>query len=137
MRTRDELPTPCLQIDLKVAKRNIQRLANYAAEHKLSVRPHTETHKSLLLSRLQMDAGAGGLTVAKVGEGEVMAGASRDLLLGYPTLDAPRTERVAKLAHDHAVHVAVDSKEAVDALAAAGTNAGSTIGILVDLDVGF
>lgn len=140
--------TPALVLDGPTVERNVCRLADYTAAHGLALRPHTKTHKSLRLAKLQLAAGAAGLTVAKVGEAELMAAASDDLLLAYPALDPARTERLAALAAkigpspaDAApaaagLRVAVDSAQAVDALALAACRAGSTIGILVDLDVG-
>jgi D-serine deaminase-like pyridoxal phosphate-dependent protein len=131
-----ELPTPALVMDGAVVRQNIQRLADYAVVHHLNIRPHTKTHKSRQIAHLQMDSGAIGLTVAKFGEAEVMAEACDDLLLAYPALDPWRANHLAKLASRLTLHVAVDSINAVDALATAAKNYGSTIGILVDLDVG-
>ena len=124
-------------IDLEVAQRNIERLSSYARQHSLAVRPHTKTHKSLVIARRQLDSGATGLTVAKAGEAEVMAAVSDDLLVAYPVLDVHRANRIAKLASDRILRVGVDSGMAVDALGSAARRAGSTVGILVDLDIGF
>ena len=137
MASTDVPSTPGLVIDAGVAKRNIDRLADYARAHRLRVRPHTKTHKSVRVARMQVKAGAGGLTVAKAGEAEVMAAASDDLLVAYPALDPHRCHRLAALAGRATVRVAVDSEQAVDALASAARDAGATIGILADLDVGF
>ena len=131
-----ELPTPALVLDGPVVRRNLHRLASYASEHKLRVRPHAKTHKSILLAGMQLESGAKGLTVAKWGEAEVMAEVCDDLLLAYPALDRWRASHLAWLARRVNLHVAVDSTEAVDALAAATREAGSTLGMLVDLDVG-
>lgn len=117
-------------------RRNLDRLATYAAEHGLGVRPHTKTHKSQALAKAQLDAGAVGLTVAKVGEALVMAEVGDDLLLAYPAVDAARTRRIAELARERTVRVAVDTPEAVDALDAAARQAGSVLGMLADLDLG-
>ena len=57
-------PTPSLIIDLPTVKRNLARLADYARNNHLAIRPHTKTHKSLRMARMQLDAGAKGLTVA-------------------------------------------------------------------------
>jgi len=134
----DQVPaTPALVVDLPTAQRNIQRLADYARQHQLQVRPHTKTHKSRLMARLQMEAGAYGLTVAKVGEAEVLAKETTDLLVAYPAIDPVRTKRLAELARQMTLRVAVDSQAGLQALAQAAKAAGSTIGILVDLDVGF
>ena len=55
----------------------------------LRLRPHTKTHKSILLARQQLALGAAGLTVAKTGEAEVMLGAEpRDLLVAFPVIGA-------------------------------------------------
>ena len=90
--------TPALVIDLSVVERNVARLASYAAEHHVAIRPHTKTHKSLWMAGRQIAAGAIGLTAAKVGEAEIMARAARDLLVAYPVVDAHRCSRVARLA---------------------------------------
>jgi len=86
---------------------------------------------------MQLEFGAGGLTVAKVGEAEVMAGICSDVLIAYPVVDQSRCRRLARLARTTQVRVAIDSAQAADALGAAVQEAGSKIGILVDLDVGF
>lgn len=132
----DELPTPALVIDAAVVRRNLARMADYSARHKLAVRPHTKTHKSRKLGAMQLEAGCRGLTAAKVGEAEVMADVCDDLLLAYPAVDPARTNRIARLAARTKLKVAIDSAEAADALALAARNAGTTLGVLVDLDVG-
>jgi D-serine deaminase-like pyridoxal phosphate-dependent protein len=85
---------------------------------------------------MQLEAGCRGLAVAKVGEAEVMANVCDDLLLAYPALDSARTTRIAKLAASKTVRVGVDSSEATLAIASAARSAETTVGILVDLDVG-
>lgn len=134
--TLEDLPTPAVVIDLPTVKRNVDRLAGYCQTHRLSLRPHTKTHKSLFMAQLQLDAGAPGLTVAKVGEAEVMVQVADDVLIAYPALDAARAERIAQLAAATTLRVAIDSTIAADALAEHARQEGSTIGILVDLDVG-
>jgi len=129
--------TPALVLDLSTLTHNAHRLADYAHAHGLQVRPHTKTHKSLEMARLQLDCGAIGLTVAKVGEAEVMAAASPDLLVAYPAVDPQRTQRLAQLAGSATVRVAVDSLAGIEALANAARAAGTTIGLLVDIDVGY
>lgn len=133
------LPTPALVIDGAVARRNIDRLAAHCRAHGMSLRPHTKTHKSRFIGGLQLAAGAIGLTVAKVGEAEVMAtaGEPADLLMAYPAVDPARTARLARLAGDVPVAVGLDTAAAATALSTAAHAAGTTIGVLVDLDVGF
>jgi D-serine deaminase-like pyridoxal phosphate-dependent protein len=89
------------------------------------------------MARKQVASGSEGLTVAKVGEARVMAQASNDIFMAYPGLDPTRTAALAELAKTKTVRVGIDSAYAVKALAAAAVAAGSTIGVLVDVDIGF
>lgn len=136
----DTIPTPALVLDATKVRRNIERMATYTKRWSIANRPHTKTHKSVAIAGLQLAAGATGLTVAKVGEAEVLARAfgdrEPDLLVAYPAVDTARTVRLAALARTATIRVAIDSPEAIAALSAAASEAGTTIGILVDLDVG-
>lgn len=134
---KENIPfTPALVIDQPAVQRNIQRLAKYASDHHLKVRPHTKTHKSRLIAHWQVEAGATGLTFAKVGEMEALQELSSDLLLAYPAIDSARQSRLVELAREKTVRVAFDSAEGIDRLAAAARAANVNIGVLVDLDVG-
>jgi D-serine deaminase-like pyridoxal phosphate-dependent protein len=128
--------TPALVVDPDIVRRNINRLAGYAATHGLGIRPHTKTHKSRMLARLQLEAGAVGLAVAKAGEAEQMMPVCDDVLIAYPAVDPARVQRIAELARAKTVRVAIDSVFAIEALAGAASAAGSTIGVMVEMDVG-
>lgn len=132
-----EIPTPALIVDSRIVDRNLARMAAYCREHGLALRPHAKTHKSLEMTRRQIAIGAIGITVAKIGEGETLAGATPSLLIAYPCVKAAKADRIAALAHDKSVLVAVDSSESIDVIGGAARGAGVTIGILVDLDIGF
>ncbi len=131
-----ELPTPSLVIDADTTRRNIRAMADYAARHNLKLRPHTKTHKSLKLACFQIEAGAIGLTVAKPGEASTMAAASDDILMAYPAVTPQGCQALAQLACESTVRIAIDSPAGAQALNAAAATAESTIGILVDVDVG-
>ena len=133
----ESLPTPVLLIDAATVRRNLAKMAAYTSEHGLKLRPHTKTHKSTLLARMQLEKGAGGLTVAKPGEAKVMAQVGDDILMAYPAVDPARCAELAELAKTKTIRVGIDSSYAADQIAAAARSAGVTIGILVDLDVGF
>ena len=130
------LPTPALVIDGSTVRRNVQRLADYAASKGIAIRPHTKTHKLRKLAKLQLEAGAIGLTVAKVSEAEVITDRQQDVFLAYPPIGEQRAERLAALGRDRTMRAAVDSLEAIEATSAAAYVVGTTIGLLVDLDVG-
>lgn len=136
-KTIDNVPTPAVLIDLPTVRRNLRRAADYAARHKLALRPHTKTHKSKLMARLQIESGAIGLAVAKAGEAEALASVDGNILVAYPTLDPIRIEKLVHLARTgKTIRVAVDSAFAADQLGYAGHAAGIPFGLLVDLDVG-
>ena len=65
--------TPAVVVDLEVLRRNVRRMAEAADSAGLTLRPHAKTHKIPEIGRLQVEAGAAGLTVATVGEAEVFA----------------------------------------------------------------
>lgn len=133
----DDLDTPAILIDLDVMERNLRRVADYARAHNLRLRPHTKTHKIPALARRQLDFGAAGVTVAKVGEAEVMLGAQPpDLLVAYPVVGARKLERLMALARQAQITVSLDSLAAAGPLSAAASAAGLEIGILAEIDVG-
>jgi D-serine deaminase-like pyridoxal phosphate-dependent protein len=133
-----ELETPALLIDLDVMERNLVRVAAYAREHGLRLRPHTKTHKTPALGKRQVELGAAGLTVAKVGEAEVMAQAGGPgLLVAYPIIGASKLARLAAVARNMPVTVSLDSEEAARQLSEAGSRHGVSFGVLVEVDLGF
>jgi len=132
-----ELETPVLLVDLDRMERNLDRAAEYCRQHDLRLRPHTKTHKTPEIGRLQLDRGAVGLTVAKVGEAEVMtASGTDDLLVAYPILGESKLERLMEVARRVSVTMALDSSEALQQLSAAAAKAGVTVGVLVEANVG-
>ena len=69
----DELETPVPVVDIDQLQANISRLQTYLNAHRIANRPHVKTHKIPQIARLQMDAGAVGITCQKVSEAEVFA----------------------------------------------------------------
>jgi D-serine deaminase-like pyridoxal phosphate-dependent protein len=132
-----DLATPCLIVDEATVRRNISRMADYCRSHSLKLRPHTKTHKSRRVAQLQLESGACGLTTAKVGEAEVLGDLTDDILIAYPAVDPARTTRLAALARERTVRVAIDSAIAATALSRAASTASVKVGALIDLDVGF
>ena len=92
-------PTPHVHVDRDVLERNIDAMQRASAGAGLAFRPHAKTHKSLHVGRLQVAAGASGLTVGTLGEAEVFAaGGLDDLFIAYPLVPrGPKAERLAAL----------------------------------------
>ena len=101
-----ELDTPVLYVDRDVLERNIGRMQEQCRAWGVALRPHVKTHKIAEIAQLQLDAGAIGITVAKVGEAEVLPG--DDVLVAYPLVRA-KLPRLRALAETRRVTVAVDS----------------------------
>jgi D-serine deaminase-like pyridoxal phosphate-dependent protein len=133
-----ELPTPALIIDLDVAKRNLDRMAGYCRSHHLNLRPHTKTHKMVEFARMQLERGAIGLAVAKTGEAEIMAqSGAMQILVAHPIFGEEPLQRLARLACDAEMIIAIDSHTAAAAISRAASRHGCTFGILVEFDAGF
>jgi D-serine deaminase-like pyridoxal phosphate-dependent protein len=133
----DELSTPSLTVDLDVLERNLDRMASSCRKQKIGLRPHTKTHKTPEVARMQLDRGAVGLTVAKVGEAEVMAEAGLDdILIAYPIFGSEKLRRLAGLARSRRIIVSLDSQATALELSRAASEQGSTVGVLVEFDVG-
>src|SRR5690606_16081947 len=63
---KSDLDTPAYCIDVDVMDANIARMASFLAERGKQWRPHAKCHKSPIIARREIDAGAIGVTVAKV-----------------------------------------------------------------------
>ena len=120
-----ELDTPALYVDLDVLERNIAHMQEQCRAWGVALRPHTKTHKIPEIAQMQLDAGAIGITVAKVGEAEVLPG--KDVLIAYPLVKS-KVARLQVLAKTRRVKVAVDSVEVARDLPGIET--------LVEIDVG-
>ena len=95
--TLAELDTPALLVDLDVLEANLAEMAAVAGRAGVRLRPHTKTHKSPEIARMQVEAGAAGITCAKLGEAEVMADAGLDdLLIAYPLVGEGKLRRLRR-----------------------------------------
>lgn len=133
----DDLETPVPIIDLDVVERNVTRWQARCDQLGIANRPHIKTHKLVGLARFQMDTGAKGITVQKLGEAEVMAGAGiSDMLLTFNVIGRQKAKRLTDLARRTVISVVADNHDMVDGLAQAGRDAGRDIGVLVECDTG-
>jgi D-serine deaminase-like pyridoxal phosphate-dependent protein len=136
--TRDvDLDTPALLLDLTLLEANIAKMASFAREAGVHLRPHAKTHKSPRIAALQLAAGAIGVTCQKLGEAEVMAEAGIEgILISNEIVGAQKIDRLMALARRADVMVAVDDARNADDLSRAAVAAGLTLQMLVEVDVG-
>ena len=135
---REELDTPCMVVDEAIMHQNIAEMAAFAASVGVRLRPHMKTHKTPLIARLQIAAGAVGATCAKLGEAEVFVeqGGVEDVLLAYPIVGPPKLRRLATLMERAHVTVALDSREAGAALADAMAALDRMLDVYVEVNTG-
>ncbi|HEU4810657.1 MAG TPA: alanine racemase [Nocardioides sp.] len=128
--------TPYLRVDLARLRHNIGRTAQWADAAGVALRPHVKTHKSMEIARLQLAAGARGISVATVGEAETFVRHGvNDVFVAYPLwLDEQSAGRLRDLGSDAVVAIGVDS---VEGAANAGRLLGdSAVEVLVEVDSG-
>jgi D-serine deaminase-like pyridoxal phosphate-dependent protein len=132
-----DLETPVLTADLDAVERNIARMQAYCDEHGIALRPHIKTHKLPEVARLQVEAGARGITCQKLGEAEVMAAAGiDDILVSFPLVGEAKAERLAALAQRITVSTVGDSAAVANGLSAVLARRGVDVGFLVECDTG-
>lgn len=132
----DEVETPIGMVDLDRARANAQNVVAYLQQHGMAWRPHVKTHKSLDVARIQLEAGAAGLTVATPHEAEVMSTLCNDLLLAYPPLGDSKLSRLVQLPAHVRLTVGLDSHAALEPLASKASQHGRTFGVLIEFDAG-
>ena len=131
--------TPAVVVDLDRVERNIARLQAACDAAGLANRPHIKTHKSPVLARMQIAAGARGITCQKLGEAEVMAAAGiDDILVSYNLVGPHAVGRLGRLLRESPVRltVAADNPVTVAGLEEAARAGGRTLDVVVECDTG-
>lgn len=129
------LPTPTTVVLLDRLERNLSRMAGYAAENGFALRPHAKTHKCPQIVKRQLALGATGITVATIGEAEILAADHEglDLFIAYPLWAGEDSlRRLAALAENSQLTVGTDSAEAADRLAPLA----GQVRVMVEVDCG-
>lgn len=133
-----DLDTPALVADAEVVVRNVRQMQRAMDERRILLRPHVKTHKSVALARMQLEAGAHGITVGTLGEAEVFVEAGiQDVFLAYPLwASAPKTSRLRTLLERVDLLVGVDGVEAAEVLGEAMRGAGRRLRVSIEIDSG-
>ena len=140
MTTLYDLDTPAVTILLDRVEGNIRRVQALVAGHGMANRPHIKTHKIPAIGKMQVAAGAVGITCQKLGEVEVFADAevADDILLTFNIVGEPKTNRLMELsARVKRLAVVADNEMVVRGLSEAGKRHGRDVPLLIECDVGF
>jgi D-serine deaminase-like pyridoxal phosphate-dependent protein len=133
----DEIDTPALVVELDAFERNLAKMARFARERGVRLRPHAKTHKCPTIALKQIAAGAVGQCCQKVGEAEALVhGGVRDVLVSNEVVGDAKLRRLAALAADANVGLCFDAVEQVEAASRIARERGVRIDALVEIDVG-
>ena len=132
----EALDTPALLVDLDAVEHNARRIADACRRAGIVWRPHVKACKTPQLAQILLDAGAVGLTCAKVSEAEAMAdGGLDDLLIANEVVGERKVARLVELAQHAKLCVAVDDEANLTMIAQHAEAAGVVVDVLVDVDV--
>jgi len=133
----EELPTPSLIVDIDKMQGNINSWQQHVDQYGVALRPHIKTHKVPDIAKMQIAAGAKGITSAKISEAEVFARQGiNDIYIAYPIIGEDKWQGAAELARENRMIVGADSEIGLRGLSAAAVRAGSTIEIRVEFESG-
>jgi D-serine deaminase-like pyridoxal phosphate-dependent protein len=133
----NQIETPAAVVDLDVMHANILQMQQYMDEHGIANRPHIKTHKIPEIARLQVEAGAAGITCQKLTEAEIMAEAGlQDIFLPYNILGESKLNRLMGLARRVTLSVTVDSAFVTHGLSNAAVQTATDLLVLVEFDSG-
>ncbi|MEC9488730.1 MAG: alanine racemase, partial [Halanaerobium sp.] len=129
--------TPALLVDAEKLENNIEQMAGLARDNGVKLRPHIKAHKSPWITARQLQAGAAGITAAKLGEAEVMAESGvEDIFLAYQVIGQEKWDRLLRLAERARVSVAIDSWQGGQLLNDYLADKGSKLDYLLEIDTG-
>jgi D-serine deaminase-like pyridoxal phosphate-dependent protein len=136
MRVQD-VETPALLVDLDAMENNLDRMARFFRDRPVKLRPHFKNHKSPLLAKKQLDAGAIGITCANLREAEILVGHGvKSILIASEIAGESKVRQFADLSRHADLIVGVDSESVISDMARIGRDQNHGLSILVDIDVG-
>lgn len=129
--------TPYLSVDGVTMQKNILEMAEMARMNGVVLRPHVKTHKVPAIAKKQVEAGAVGITVAKVSEAEVMAGDRlADIFIAYPLVTEEKIRRAIALSREIRLIIGVDSLEGARRVSAVAATEEHVLEVRLEVDTG-
>jgi D-serine deaminase-like pyridoxal phosphate-dependent protein len=134
-----DLETPAVTIDIDIMQDNIRRVQSHLSKHGIANRPHIKTHKIPTLGKMQMAAGAVGITCQKLGEVEVFtdAAVADDVLLTFNIIGEAKTDRLMALVKRlRRLAVVIDNEAVAKGLSDAALRHDAQTRFLIECDTG-
>lgn len=138
MKMEASILTPAMVVNVAAAQANIDKYQTLCFKHGCAMRPHIKTHKMVFFARRQLEAGAIGLTCAKLSEAELLCDAGvQDIFLAFPVIGERNLARFLDLAERIRMIAAVDSQEGAQLLNDAAARRGMRVEVRLELDTGY
>ncbi|MBQ7795662.1 MAG: alanine racemase [Lachnospiraceae bacterium] len=132
-----ELDTPSLLVDYDILMSNLDFMQAYADRNHVRLRPHTKTHKSPAIAKMQLEKGACGIAVAKTGEAEIMANAGMtDIFIANEIVGDQKLARIRELARTISISFGVDSPCHIEAAERMFAGEKKPAEVLIEIEVG-
>lgn len=133
----EDVDTPALIVELDRLEHNLVRMAEFARNAGMRLRPHAKMHKTPALALKQIALGAIGVCCQKISEAEVLVDAGvRDVLITNQVVGATKLQRVATLAKRAVIGVCIDDASNAGALSQAAAAANSLVHSYVEINAG-
>jgi D-serine deaminase-like pyridoxal phosphate-dependent protein len=131
------LPTPALIVDLSVMESNLRKMADFFRARPTKLRPHFKNHRVLALATRQLDAGAIGITCARLWQAELLAAHGiKNILLANEIAGEDPLRGLVDLSRRVPVIAAVDNAQVASDMARIARNHNTQVHVVVDLDLG-
>lgn len=132
-----ELDTPSLLIDKEIMIKNCIDMQEYANKSNVDLRPHTKTHKMPKLAHMQIDIGAKGIAVSKVGEAEVMAkNGLNNIFIANEIVGETKLLRIKKLSDSIDISFGLDSIPQAAMIEKIFQKSSKPAEVLIEIEVG-
>ncbi|MBN2456262.1 MAG: DSD1 family PLP-dependent enzyme [Sedimentisphaerales bacterium] len=136
-RHKSELMTPCLLLDIEAVDKNINKMAAFFSSLECKLRPHAKSHKLPLIAQKQIEAGAIGITCAKLQDAEAFINAGIDnVLIANEIVGSEKIRKLIDLSGRANIIVCVDSFDNTCELSLAAEEKGQKLDILIEVDTG-
>ena len=133
----DAIDTPALVLELDAFEANLARMADFVRGSRVRLRPHAKSHKCPEIAKRQIALGAVGICAQKTSEAEAFVDAGvGDVLVSNEVVGRAKLDRLARLAKRAKVSVCCDDAANARDISAAARAAGSTLDVLIEVDVG-
>lgn len=135
----EAVPTPFVFINYDTLQRNINKMASLAESNGIMLRPHAKTHKIAAIARMQLQAGAIGLTAAKLSEALALidAGIKCSYMIAQPFVGHVKAECMVKMQEECEFLACVSNEEVAAEIGNAAKKCGKNANFVLIVDTGY